>query len=499
MKKFLKSIACFAIAFVCLLGFSACGKKVSETTTSTSKTIYNGVQTNGGITAVYNGYLYFINGTKSKDGTNLKKTTRAAICRVKIDADGKIDKNTYEVVVKNLAGYDYGSLYFFGDYMYYTTPNAAVNYEDTVLYNQTKFMRYDLVNEKSYTLYTTKKNDSNEKISYAYYVVGDELDLVVYESVSETLTSIKIDKKTTTNYVIEGVKSAVLSDNNGKPENVNRVDANNFVFYTKAYTNTDAVKTNKVYSVSPNNDNSRRIYNESDTVSILSIKGGKLYFSLTDSSTKANNVYAKMISKGDETLSKENSEIISYKSYSNIIFMSGYGNITAVAHDSDSNEVVLLVKSSENEYEILPEVIKTVTAGTSSSSSSTNDNALSFITLTTVKEKIESDDEESGDGTELTEDVVYLIYRNNKKLYKLEIMRDGKVSKNDPIQLSTTEFIAPSNLLVPEVVGNYLYAFAKELGSDGKETDKVYLYRMDITISNDSKDKATLVGMKEDN
>ena len=45
------------------------------------------------------------------------------------------------------------------------------------------------------------------------------------------------------------------------------------------------------------------------------------------------------------------------------------------------------------------------------------------------------------------DDVVYLIYRNNKKLYKLEIMRNGEVSRaNDPVQLSTTDFVGPSNL-----------------------------------------------------
>ena len=55
MKNILKACACFVMAFVCLIGFSACGKKVSPTTTNNSKTIYNGVQTNGGITAVYNG------------------------------------------------------------------------------------------------------------------------------------------------------------------------------------------------------------------------------------------------------------------------------------------------------------------------------------------------------------------------------------------------------------------------------------------------------------
>ena len=39
---------------------------------------------------IYDGYLYFINGTKSNDGTSAKNNTRSAVYRVKISDDGSI-------------------------------------------------------------------------------------------------------------------------------------------------------------------------------------------------------------------------------------------------------------------------------------------------------------------------------------------------------------------------------------------------------------------------
>ena len=66
MKKILKVTLSVALAFVCIFSFTACKKKVSSTTVDTSKVVStNGTSTNGGVTVVYDGYLYFINGTKT--------------------------------------------------------------------------------------------------------------------------------------------------------------------------------------------------------------------------------------------------------------------------------------------------------------------------------------------------------------------------------------------------------------------------------------------------
>ena len=65
MKKILKVTLSVALAFVCVFSFTACKKKVSATTVDTSKVVStNGISTNGGVTVVYDGYLYFINGTQ---------------------------------------------------------------------------------------------------------------------------------------------------------------------------------------------------------------------------------------------------------------------------------------------------------------------------------------------------------------------------------------------------------------------------------------------------
>ena len=161
MKRFLKCCFSLVLAVTVIFSFTACKTKISKTTTSTKNVKeVNGVSTNGGISVVYKNYLYFINGTKTNDGTSLTKNKKSAICRVKYDpATGEVNKNTYEVVVSNLVGFEDGSIHFFGDFIYYATPCAEKNYKGEVLYNRTTFMRYDLVNREKHEIYTTKQND----------------------------------------------------------------------------------------------------------------------------------------------------------------------------------------------------------------------------------------------------------------------------------------------------------------------------------------------------
>lgn len=497
MKKILKGLSLIAVALICVFTFSACKGKVSPTSTDISGSVYGGALTSGGITAVHDGYLYFINGTKTNDGKNLKKTTEAALCRVKIADDGTIDANTYEVVVDSLIGYDYGSIHFFGNYIYYATPNSAVNYQDSVLYNQTKFMRYDLSSKKKHTLYTTKKNSSDEKISYAYYIVGEELELVVYEQSNATVTSIKVDKKSTVNYVISEVTSCVLSDNYGRCETLGQEkDANNFVFYTKSYTDTDAIKSSKVYRTAPNADTSERIYNESPTISILSIRNGRLYYSLSDSIVGDSIVYSKTITGTGDVLNA-NAPVISYSAFSNIIFYNDNSlNITAIALN-DSNEVLALTRNPNNDLDIKSTCICTLPKSTSSSSSSSSSSEqkekVSFVGLVTLTETIKDDDLEEGEEPE-TEQVVYLIYVDTDVLYKLEIIRDGEIQyETDRIKLTKSVVSTPTNYLSPEVIGNYIYFFANEVGADEKATGKVYLHRTDVTVLEDSDKYAEVV------
>ena len=475
MKKILKLTLSVVLAFVCVFSFTACKKKVSATTVDTSK-----VASNGGITAVYDGYLYFINGTRKNEGTSLTKNTRSAICRVKYNADGSVDGSTYEVVVDNLVGYKNGSLYFFGDYMYYATPCTDKNNKATVLYNKTNFMRYDLVNKKSYNLFTTALNDAEETVSYAYYISGQDLNLVVYETKNSSITSLKINKDVKTNYVINGVSSCVLSQNYGACVTQNAAqDANAFVFFTKAHDDVsqDAVQTgNKVYRTSAIADTSTLICNNGSTVSLLSIKNGKLVY------TCDSKIYAQTITGAqNESLILNHDYVIAYSYSTDASYMfveNGDGSISVLYYDATAYNLNIITWNNG--------VLEPVTI-----QEFTKDDKFEFLTTATITET-END---------VSHQVTYLIYINSTKLYKIEIAFDGKYTDSvfaEAIQLTTTAVTSAEGNLVPEVIGNYIYIYA---ANDAKNT---YLYRVDITIDdlNDyettDQKKATFIGILDD-
>lgn len=486
MKKFLKICCAFVLVFVCMFSFTACGTKLSKTTVDVSKvSSSNGETTNGGVTAIYNGYLYFINGTKTNDGKSLKNNTRSAICRVKINEEtGEVDKDTYEVVVGDLAGFKNGSLYFFGDFMYYTTPSPDVNYQANVLYYKTRFMRYDLVNKKSYCLYTTQQNSEKEEISYAYYVTGETLNLVVYETSSSIITSFKIGDNTSVNYKISDVTGCVLSENFGSSVTEHAtVDANSYVYYTKSHEQYEPLqKGSKVYKVSPNTDDSTLISDEGKDVKLLSVRNGKLIYSCDSK------IYSQLITNSKtEKLSFATGSSISYTTYDDVIFIENKDGSISLLY-FNSAYCLCLDKWTETSY--IPKTINLL-------GESYKD--LEFIGIVTLNEKVDSEDNADEGETEVqTDEVTYLLFINSKKVYKMEVMRNGEASEYaQPIKLSSTDVEVSSGLIIGEVVGNNLYVMAKRLGDDKKTTDFIYLHKIDITVTDDSEDKAELIGIIE--
>ena len=203
MKKLFKSLMVLVLCVCTCLSFAGCGEvKWSETTNNNANVV-----SNGGATVYHNGWLYFINGTKTvNEQNNTGKNVQAGIYRVQTDAQGNVlykettakakdDKEVkefknMECLVQNLAGFDNGSLFIFGDYLYYATPSTDKNDEGSMLTGKVTFRRYDLVNKASQSIYTTKASD--DTVNYTYYKQGATLNLVVFEKNSATLTSIKV-------------------------------------------------------------------------------------------------------------------------------------------------------------------------------------------------------------------------------------------------------------------------------------------------------------------
>lgn len=494
MKKFFKSILSLALLVFVVVGLTACKTPISSTTVDISKTMVGGKSSNGGTAVVYGDYLYYINGTQTNDGTNGRGVTQGAICKIKYDAaTGEIEKDAEaEIVVSDLVGYEDGSIYIFGDFLYYTTPNNEVNYQGTTLYGKTDFKRYDLVNGGTYGIYTTYKNDSSETVEYAYYIVADDLYLVVYENVSKTLTSIKIGDSCETVYKISDVESCMLSSNNGLRVDENVVDANNFVFYTKAPSiEVDGYdEGSKVYKTAPNKNNSVWMGNKStddewchNIVKLLAIKGGKLIYS--DESVLPNGetlIYAQSIGENSKLEFKAD-DVISSNPYNGdddmIMFSDNGSDVSIIAYSSSSYQIVYIQKESG---ENVPHRIIGFDEETT----------VDFVSLEKIKE-IKKDDA----GTVLSEDEVeYLIYTvtdsSNVSLYKLEVKRNGVVATSPKLEqiVDSSEMLATNGLIMPKTIGNNIFVIAKD-------SDKnAYLYMLDISKEVDSDNKLVKVGNK---
>ena len=119
--------------------------------------------------------------------------------------------------------------------------------------------------------------------------------------------------------------------------------------------------------------------------------------------------------------------------------------------------------------------------------------AFAMIGTTVVTETIVEDNKDTTDVDETeTQDVLYLIYFNSDKIYKLKIgikAQDATAfvipASSETLQLTSTTMVQPTGMLLPEVVGNYLFMY-------GKDIDKnVYLYKVDLTKTEKVTDEAS--------
>lgn len=494
MKKFLKSIISLALLVFVVFGLSACKTPLSSTTVDISKTIVNGKSSNGGTAVVYGDYLYYINGTQKNDGTNGRGVTQGAICKIKYDkTTGEIEKDAEaEVVVSDLVGYEDGSIHIFGDFLYYTTPNNEVNYQGTTLYSKTDFKRYDLVNGGTHGIYTTYQNNSSETVEYAYYIVADDLYLLVYENVSKTLISIKIGDSCQTAYKISNVESCMLSSNYGLRVDENVVDANNFVFYTKAPSiEVDGYdEGSKVYKTAPNKDNSVWMGNSStddvwnhNIVKLLAIKDGKLIYSDESVLSKGETlIYAQSIGENSK-LEFKATDVISSNPYNGeddmIMFSDNGGDVSIIAYSSTSYQIVYIQKESGVN---IPHRLIGFDAKTT----------VDFVSLEKIKES-KTDDSGAVIGEDEVEYLIYTVTADSKvSLYKLEVKRNGVVTTSPKLEkiVDSSVMLATNGLIMPKTIGNNIFVVASD--SD----KKAYLYMLDISKEVDDDNKLVKVGNK---
>lgn len=452
MKKVLKSIFAFMICFVSLLAFTACGNtNLSKTTNDTT-----GVVSNGGVSVTYNGYVYFINGTKTNNKeNNTGKLVQGAIYKAQLDENGNVVKDSYERVVDRLVGFKNGQIFIFGDFLYYATPCRDKNKAGEMLTGKTEFRRYDLKKNKDQLLYVSASSD--DTLTYTYYKDGENLNLVVYEKTSATLKSIRIGDKVQTLFTKENVKSAIFSDNAGESKTELSL-ADQYIFFTLSYEENGEIQHGvRVYKIKADGTGEQKI-SEGESVTLLTIRAGRLVYSLNSY------IYSAKITNGEDTLSFEIADVVCYKNYENILFLEDDANSVLVV-DNDTLRTI----SWEN--------------GTQESTIITdfsNGDNVKFIGI-------------DGD---------YLIYLYSKNVYKIKF-KNATDDEMVETKLSTTSIDEASDLIAPEINNGYVYGMYTD--SSKKQT---YLYRINLKTpaergekDDNGKDKeiyeAEFIGIKE--
>jgi len=467
MKRFFTGLLVAIICVVTSFSLFGCSPSWTGFSNSTDKVV-----SNSGVAVEHDGYLYFINGTKSTGATaNTGNIVQGAIYKVKLNDDGSVnyteaekeeDRELSEVtkVVNALVGFDEGSIHIFGDYLYYVTTSNKKNSDAEVLYGQLEFARIDLNSGAQETFYTTKTSD--DTISYAYYLNGENLDFVIYEKNSELLTSLCINDDITENFVKKDIKSAIFSERYGvsskTTQSEKHLDADCYIFYTLAADeNGQYPNGNIVYFASSDGSFDKKLNEANETINLLTIRAGKLVYTVDDY------VFVDTINQSSSKLNYDTSSvdnlanIVSYTTYDNVMFVEETdGSVTLLVYDGSEIKWVSWSKNYPNFYE------ETIYDYGSS------DIKVAFIGF-------------DGD---------YLVMTVDGILNKIKVLNTVSGEEIVPIVLTTTKFADAKELMASKIVGDYVYGFVTE-------SSKTYMYRVSLETPEGEAEKAEFIGVKE--
>ena len=237
----------------------------------------------------------------------------------------------------------------------------------------------------------------------------------------------------------------------------------------------------------------------------MSIRAGKLVYSSN------NFIYADSITASNQTLKIANENCISHATLDNAIYLENYKLIDDPLNSSKKQlvkaeghiSVLSLTKATESAYYF------NVFEWTSTSNGPEDNmeeiailsaaKEFAFIGLTTIEEVVTEDDEDTTDvNEEVKRKVLYALFMESSLVYKIEIAEytetEGtlKVSgHSEKIQLSTTKGAANDGLLIPEIVGDYLFVLSED--SDKNK----YLVKIDTTITKNATKESDKFALEE--
>lgn len=385
MKKFYSCLV--MLLLVCVMFFTACGKAPAmkgEQPNTNANTFGN-----GGKTVVKDGYLYYVNGfveTSDYDELSenkLGKVEKGAIYRTKLDDAGKIvkDENGFltqtEAIVKKVVGFDKGSFYIVGDYIYYTTPH---NQKDNTGDLREDFIdickiRIDGNVETNTKLYTVSNIPAD--FDWSVYTMNGKTYVALIEGSESTeanaaeLRVVKvIDAKT--KKVVTKIEKAtsvkLLQQNDYLAEVSDLVNGNQYIYYTREVTEDDSFYHNGEFTgnllcrvkLGTNTEEFFETENEGSVYSIVSVKNNAIYYTVKDYLS-----FTKLYKVDAANFNRENQEVLTDAGYSDFLIIDHNENTTlnyVIAKKDNKFYRINMVNGTANRVVILDGAVTIVKA-----------------------------------------------------------------------------------------------------------------------------------------
>lgn len=230
MKKFLKFSLCLIMCLFTIV-LTACGGTKKEVVNTDIAT-----KGNGGTVVTRGDYIYFVNGYSSyevftKDNLSSKFEV-GGLYRAKFNGDGKLNYTDNgsvegaERISSNLVGFESTSLYVFGNYIYYATPNTEVDKNGSLQNNKLNFYRVDIAGGKTQKIYSS--NVDYSEVNFEFYYTEGAVYLLINEN--NTLKRVECYGKFNKSTISSDITSLALHRDT---DNVFTSDTYKNIFYTK--------------------------------------------------------------------------------------------------------------------------------------------------------------------------------------------------------------------------------------------------------------------------
>lgn len=311
--KFLTKISTFIILMVmCITALVGCGVAWVGPKTN------DDVTGNGGLAVQKGEYLYFVNGYTAiadmVDGDNKGGNAYSAIYCAKLtdgkltyDTDGKLENCTK--IIDKVCGYNRTSLYIFGDFIYYSTPNTNKTANSDSSSTTSNFELTDFYYAKldgTAKTFIYKTDSTSDSTQFAFYKTksSSDVNLAVFDGSKLVVINCSTKVSTTIAKSVDSVAMPKVTDYRATNNAITTQES--CIYYTRSATDDETLASGNVIAYTKLGENTENIIASGTyTFAVVSANSDALIYTKKGTNDdNANNYYATFDDDGNLLLNK---------------------------------------------------------------------------------------------------------------------------------------------------------------------------------------------------